>query len=1162
MKRFLVLVALVLVGCGDDDGMMPCEGAECPCEDCPDHCTNMSADGDETDVDCGGSCNGCVEGLACIENMDCASGACSRTLGVCVPSHCSNDTVDEDESDIDCGGSCGGCAPGLVCNEGTDCEFGVCGVASTCLPFECVDGEIGGGETDLDCGGGVCDPCPPDRMCIENDDCLELVCDDGTCLFPECDDGVQNGVEEAVDCGGFCVPCHCTSGEVDGDEVDVDCGGSCDACAVGQACTDFEDCASGICGRDSVCLEAHCGNAMEDGSETDTDCGGDCDPCGADARCMLNDDCDSGFCDGGLCAPPTCEDGLMNGDETGVDCGGSCPLACSCSDSVENGSETDVDCGGDCLPCADGMGCAIAMDCESDICADAICRPTFCIDGSQNGSETDVDCGGECPPCGPGDSCAMPSDCSTMICVGDLCASASCSDGIQNGFESAVDCGGVCDACTAGMSCIVDLDCESRRCTASSCAMAACDDGLLNGDETGVDCGGSCDACVPAHCSNGSTDGDELAMDCGGSCAGCAAGTTCTDDDDCASGRCTGTCTAPSCSDGFQADSETDVDCGGSCPACDDGLGCRVDTDCSTGRCDGTCLAGPLASFTLTRDGGAALAVVAESHAREGDRSIADTWWDWGEGGGYETDSSHVYASAGMYTVTQLVRDTSGIEVTARKRIRVRDFDARLDPASATGPIRFERDDLTFLFDSTFAVGAARSDVAITPGSGVYYVEGTWLTDTQGDFGFGVATDAFTLGDFLGSDDQGLNVSAQGSVFYDGVYQGGTRPPDQAAIGIVIDYRGASPIAHVIQSATEAPISVMMTGITTDLYLVASGARSAIGGLMELNTGFDTTNYPFLYDVATVLADNSIAAPGLVLGWTGTGSFAADEAPNVTGVATVSTAMGTPVLLDATAMDASDGDLTHSLRWENTTDTFNDRIVGYGPNFLFDPPTPGIHYVRAWTYDAEGQLGEHTIRVDVSGALTRFDDVLLVTEPTTGEGIVVSTEGLRARFTTARKSGIRANQAILDGFHYFEATRLGAITAQGVGIVTPFGDLDPYAEAIVPWSVSAQVLGGLWRNFIRVADWDNGETAIGVAVDYRGEYPIVYFIVNDTVELEIHMTEITVPVHPILYGQPPSFSGWQWQVNFGTDAFSNDAVGALTTHGVADAASLTLSWGR
>jgi hypothetical protein len=40
-------------------------------------CFNMSRDGDETDVDCGGSCLPCAGGLSCLVDADCRSGACA-----------------------------------------------------------------------------------------------------------------------------------------------------------------------------------------------------------------------------------------------------------------------------------------------------------------------------------------------------------------------------------------------------------------------------------------------------------------------------------------------------------------------------------------------------------------------------------------------------------------------------------------------------------------------------------------------------------------------------------------------------------------------------------------------------------------------------------------------------------------------------------------------------------------------------------------------------------------------------------------------------------------------------------------------------------------------------------------------------------------------------
>jgi len=47
----------------------------------------------------------------------------------------------------------------------------------------------------------------------------------------------------------------------------------------------------------------------------------------------------------------TCGDGIQNGNETGVDCGGSCPACPTCNDGIKNGNETGVDCGGSCAPC-------------------------------------------------------------------------------------------------------------------------------------------------------------------------------------------------------------------------------------------------------------------------------------------------------------------------------------------------------------------------------------------------------------------------------------------------------------------------------------------------------------------------------------------------------------------------------------------------------------------------------------------------------------------------------------------------------------------------------------------------------------------------------------------------------------------------------------------
>ncbi len=125
---------------------------------------------------------------------------------------------------------------------------------------------------------------------------------------------------------------------------------------------------------------SNCTDGIQNGDETGVDCGGSICP-----------------------ACPTCTDGIQNGDETGVDCGGSCPNICpTCSDGTQNGNETGVDCGGPdcaaCPTCSDGTqnGNETGVDCGGPDCSAC---PT-CTDGIQNGDELGVDCGGlSCSDC-------------------------------------------------------------------------------------------------------------------------------------------------------------------------------------------------------------------------------------------------------------------------------------------------------------------------------------------------------------------------------------------------------------------------------------------------------------------------------------------------------------------------------------------------------------------------------------------------------------------------------------------------------------------------------------------------------------------------------------------------------------------------------------------
>ncbi len=102
------------------------------------------------------------------------------------------------------------------------------------------------------------------------------------------------------------------------------------------------------------------------------------------------------------------------------------PPTCTDDGSMPNGQETDVDCGGpDCQPCADGLKCNQATDCQSGVCSGTpkTCAAPRCDDTVKNGQEeTDVDCGGSCPKCGVDKNCKINADCTTNKCTNEKCA--------------------------------------------------------------------------------------------------------------------------------------------------------------------------------------------------------------------------------------------------------------------------------------------------------------------------------------------------------------------------------------------------------------------------------------------------------------------------------------------------------------------------------------------------------------------------------------------------------------------------------------------------------------------------------------------------------------------------------------------------------------------
>ncbi|MBU1221413.1 hypothetical protein KKF34_15395 [Myxococcota bacterium] len=366
-------------------------------------CSDGIKNGNETDLDCGGTdCNPCGLGFDCITGDDCTSGFCNENNLCSIPEGCNDGELGGSETDVDCGGGeCSPCGLGKHCETGNDCVSGFCDENSLCaVAASCTDGEKNINETDIDCGGQECNPCVDGLDCLVNSDCVSQFC---------------NGE-------GICATISCEDNELNGNETDIDCGGdTCNPCENGETCIDNTDCISDFCDLTGVCTDAPtCTDNQENGSETDVDCGGpDCSRCSPGQGCLTGSDCTSGVCgSNNICAQPACNDNVLNGNETDVDCGGNT-----------------------CGPCEGGEHCIVGTDCESLICdTDNRCTYSDCFDGIKNGTETDIDCGGLCAGCSTGENCNNHDDCGTGVCNVTCQILPSCkaifalNSGMQDGY--------------------------------------------------------------------------------------------------------------------------------------------------------------------------------------------------------------------------------------------------------------------------------------------------------------------------------------------------------------------------------------------------------------------------------------------------------------------------------------------------------------------------------------------------------------------------------------------------------------------------------------------------------------------------------------------------------------------------------------------------------
>jgi hypothetical protein len=116
--------------------LRPCPSGRCEDAAHAPTCFDRTRNGDETDVDCGGSCRACATAQQCSVASDCDSGTCSG--GICGAPSCSDGVRNGFETAIDCGGPCGACPLGARCWGNTDCASNQCGIPCTNVnPYNC-----------------------------------------------------------------------------------------------------------------------------------------------------------------------------------------------------------------------------------------------------------------------------------------------------------------------------------------------------------------------------------------------------------------------------------------------------------------------------------------------------------------------------------------------------------------------------------------------------------------------------------------------------------------------------------------------------------------------------------------------------------------------------------------------------------------------------------------------------------------------------------------------------------------------------------------------------------------------------------------------------------------------------------------------------------------
>jgi uncharacterized protein YjdB len=272
---------------------------------CTGTCTDGIQNGDETGIDCGGSCQACPT--------------------------CSDGIQNGNETGIDCGGSCGyptvsiigsdsicvGSTTTLSPSSGGTWESSNPSVA-TVSTTGVVTGLASGSATFTFTNAIGCSSLPTNPITINGKPAVSITGSNSICI------GLTTS-SLSPNSGGTWTTSNPSIAIVTNTGI-ISCTGTGSGTAT-FTFTNFAGCESlptlPITVNGEACIT--CGDELHNGIEENIDCGGACQPC------------------------ITCRDGILNQGETSIDCGGpSCAPCTTCEDGIQNGDETSVDCGGSC----------------------------------------------------------------------------------------------------------------------------------------------------------------------------------------------------------------------------------------------------------------------------------------------------------------------------------------------------------------------------------------------------------------------------------------------------------------------------------------------------------------------------------------------------------------------------------------------------------------------------------------------------------------------------------------------------------------------------------------------------------------------------------------------------------------------------------------------